>query len=154
MASKLETVEGYLAVPHQLLHVAGYRLAGKKCVYRLGKLYVLPSGSMTRRERLIGTLFPFTVFFSIFLLTTIGTSIALSIYPSTAILSGIYTVFSIGDLRQAYLLLHKKPLSSRTPFDFLLSWRNDLQKADPQLILALLAISALVLTLLFFFKLG
>jgi hypothetical protein len=160
MPSKLEKLEGFLAIPHELLHVVGYRLVGKKCSYRLGKLYVLPSGAMTRRERLIGLLFPFVIFCTIFLLTTFGVAVGVTYYDLAktpwwvlvlfvlAIISGIYTFFSTGDLRQAYLLLHKKPLRSRTPFDFLWAWQEDLQKADPQLILMLLALSALTLSLL------
>ena len=161
MSSKLENLEGYLAIPHQLLHIAGYRLVGKRCVYRLGKLYVLPVGSMTRRERLIGILFPFITFCSIFLLSSLAASLTLTYFEMTAVpwwgfgsfllavISGIYTFFSTGDLRQAYLLLHNKTLRSRTPFDFLWSWQEDLQKADPQLVLALLALSALTLTLIY-----
>jgi hypothetical protein len=164
MSSKLEILEGYLAVPHQLLHIAGYRLVGKQCVYRLGKPYVLPVGTMTRRERLIGILFPFITFCTIFLVSSLGASLALTFFEPTtipwwgfaffllAVISGLYTFFSTGDLRQAYQLLHNKTLRSRTPFDFLWSWQEGLQKADPQLVLALLALSALTLTLIYIFS--
>jgi hypothetical protein len=35
-------LNGYIAVPHELLHVAGYWLVGKPCQYRWGDAYVTP----------------------------------------------------------------------------------------------------------------
>ncbi len=49
-------------IPHELLHVLGYRLVGKRCLYRWGDDFVTPLGSIRRRERLVGALFPFGVF--------------------------------------------------------------------------------------------
>jgi hypothetical protein len=29
-------IEGYLLIPHELLHIVGYRLVGKRCLYHWG----------------------------------------------------------------------------------------------------------------------
>jgi hypothetical protein len=52
----------YLAIPHELLHVIGYRLAGQQCQYQWGNFYVTPLGPMPLRAQLVGVLFPFVVF--------------------------------------------------------------------------------------------
>lgn len=123
----LTRLEGYLLIPHELLHVAGYRLVGKQCAYRWGDHQVRPVGPLTRRERLVGLLFPFTICMLAWLLLLPWPIVAL-IYGSMLWfviffgLSGLvflYAFASVGDLRQAYLLLYKKDASHKTPFDFL-----------------------------------
>lgn len=151
MRSKLE---GYLAIPHELLHVAGYRLVGKQCLYRWGESYVTPIGPMTRRERLVGLLFPFVVSFIVFLLLTILSGL-LSIYYrgqgdmplwvlGLGILSPIIGAYSICasfyDLRKAYLLILNKPLNSSTPFDLLLKWPQEMRSVEVRIFALTLAL--------------
>ncbi len=54
-------IDGYLAIPHELLHVLAYRLIGKKCRYRLGDHFVYPSETRSWAERLFVLLFPLMV---------------------------------------------------------------------------------------------
>lgn len=51
-------IEGYLVIPHELLHVLAYRLIGKKCAYQLGDHYVHALESRTLGEKLFVLLFP------------------------------------------------------------------------------------------------
>ncbi|MCL4295584.1 MAG: DUF3267 domain-containing protein [Anaerolineae bacterium] len=118
-------IEGYLLIPHELLHVAGYRLVGKRCLYRWGNNYVVPIGPLTRDEELVGLLFPFAVCLAAWLILLpfpfaalfyggLEWAIGLSVLFSLPLL---YASTAIGDLRRAYLLLRDKPGSSSTPFD-------------------------------------
>ncbi len=54
-------IDGYLAIPHELLHVFAYRLIGKKCHYRLGDHFVHPLEPRSLKERLFVLLFPLFV---------------------------------------------------------------------------------------------
>jgi hypothetical protein len=51
-------IDGYLAVPHEVLHVLAYRLIGKRCRYQVGDHFVHPLESRSFRERLFVLLFP------------------------------------------------------------------------------------------------
>jgi len=159
MASRLE---GYFLIPHELLHVAGYRLVGRKCRYHLGNPFVTPLEPMTRREQLVGLLFPFAVFASLFLLLTVLSGLTpfiinrqgdngllwVGLLGLPALLAGVYACTTIGDLRRAYLLLSNKPPDSQTPFDFLDALYGQFQQADRPLIfgLIILCLVALVYT--------
>lgn len=124
----ISRIEGLLLIPHELLHLAGYRLVGKQCEYQWGDHYVTPIGSMTRRERLVGLLFPFAICVIIgsILLTLSGSilyfnqvsglqwSILLAFLATGGL---IYAGAALGDLRQAYLLIFQP--QQKTPFDWL-----------------------------------
>ncbi len=159
----MSKIEGYLLIPHELLHVAGYRLVGRKCRYRLGDPYVIPPGSMTRREQLIGLLFPFAVFAGLFVLSILllgfiplivkyyegNVLLWIGMLGSLSVASVVYVCTTIGDLRQAYLIIYDKPPDSETPFDFFETWHLKLQSADRPLIffLIFLCLAALVYSL-------
>jgi hypothetical protein len=51
-------IDGYLAIPHELLHVLAYRLIGKKCSYSYGEHFVRALSPLTFAERLLVLLFP------------------------------------------------------------------------------------------------
>jgi hypothetical protein len=119
----------YLAIPHELLHVAGYRLAGQQCHYQWGDSYVATPGSMQVYKRLIGLLFPFATFATLCLIFGILSGLA---YPDAvqrssyfwfifwtglALITGSYAGTAIDDLRKAYLLIFKKPWYAWPPFD-------------------------------------
>ncbi|HXW01113.1 MAG TPA: hypothetical protein VEC93_22055 [Anaerolineae bacterium] len=162
MVSKLKKLEGYVGIPHELLHLVGYRLVGKKCRYRWGDPYVKPIGPLTRRERLVGLLFPFGVSSLIFLGLTLLSGGIFAYYARQvmrpplwaflpgllALLSGAYACLSVGDLRRAYLVITGKPAHSPTPLDFLWSWQAELARVDLKFIvfLIVLAIAVLVYT--------
>ncbi len=125
------SVEGYLLIPHELLHVLAYRLQGKSCQYQWGQAYVSPVGPLTRREKLIGLLFPFVVFLILFLMGCILSGLAFAhfkqgghwawflIFTGFCLLVGLYLGSTITDLRQTYLLWQNKPWHAQTPFDFM-----------------------------------
>jgi hypothetical protein len=52
-------LEGYVLIPHELLHVWAYRLVGQPCWYRWGDTQVTPMRRLSRRERLFVLLWPF-----------------------------------------------------------------------------------------------
>lgn len=54
-------IDGYLAVPHELLHLLAYRLIGKRCRYRLGDYYVHALEPRSFRERLFVLVFPLLI---------------------------------------------------------------------------------------------
>ncbi len=120
-------IEGYLLIPHEMLHVIGYRLVGKRCTYRWGDNRVTPIDPLTRGERLVGLLFPFIVCMAawLFLLPLpvvaffYGGLIWAMIFITLSGLLLLYASASIGDLRQAYLLVYKKQPQAKTPLDFL-----------------------------------
>ena len=128
--SWLSRFGGYILIPHELLHVVGYRLMGKECRYEWGNSYVTPIGRMTRRQDLIGMLFPFTVFLMFLTSFAIlagfaseqvvrdGSFFWFIFWLTLAYIAGFYVCTAIGDLRRAYLLITKKPWYSWTPFDF------------------------------------
>ncbi len=120
---------GYLLIPHELLHLSGYRLVGKRCRYRWGEAYVTPLDTMARWQNLVGTLFPFTIFALVFLTSGILSSLAYGnalqhgeygwfiVWTGLAFTAGLYAGTAIGDLRSAYLMIADKPWYSWTPFD-------------------------------------
>jgi hypothetical protein len=59
----LRKLEGWLLVPHELLHVLAYRLLRRGVTYRLGDPFVTPSGpeTLTVRQRVFASLFPLAV---------------------------------------------------------------------------------------------
>ncbi len=126
---KFGRVEGYFLIPHELLHVVGYRMVGKTCRYRWGSRSVTPLGSITRRERLVGMLFPFGLFSIAFLGSTLlagftygqalqnGSFFWFGFWLVSSLVMGLYAGTTIIDLRNAYLLLTDKPWHSWTPFD-------------------------------------
>jgi len=54
-------IDGYLVIPHELLHVLAYRLIGKRCHYRLGGHFVNALEPCTFRERIFVLLLPLIV---------------------------------------------------------------------------------------------
>jgi hypothetical protein len=54
-------LDGYLVIPHELMHVLAYRLIGKRCLYRLGDHAVNSLEERTLKERLFCLLFPLLV---------------------------------------------------------------------------------------------
>jgi hypothetical protein len=122
----MERIEGYLLIPHELLHVAGYKLVGKRCLYRWGNRYVTTLDPMTRDEELVGLLFPFIVCLATWLLL-LPLPLAAFFYGGLVWMVGasllfaipfLYAFTSIGDLRRAYLLIFNKLQDSPTPLDF------------------------------------
>ncbi len=57
--SFLRRLEGYILIPHELLHVWAYRLVGQPCQYHLGDTQVTPLKPLSRREYLFVLLWPF-----------------------------------------------------------------------------------------------
>ena len=164
MQSRLGKFEGYLLIPHELLHIAGYRLVGKRCVYHWGEPYVIPVGPLTRRQRLVGILFPFVVCTVLFWLLTFLSGVILMIVShrqgnlllwliplfSLCMVAGAYAGTSLSDLRKAYCLIRNKPQDSKTPFDFFLAWPTDSHpRWVPLLALGLSALAAVALFLTF-----
>lgn len=128
-SSQLKQLFGYLAIPHELLHIVGYRLVGERCAYQWGNSYVSPLGEMPRWKRFVGKLFPFIIFFSLTILFSLsagfaskqlaqeGEVIGFIFWLGLTYIAGFYTMSTVGDLRQAYLLLKNKPWYGWTPFD-------------------------------------
>jgi hypothetical protein len=65
LSKRSERFEGYLLIPHELLHVSAYRLLGKMCDYQWGAMKVTPLESLSRRERLFVTLLPVVTLWSV-----------------------------------------------------------------------------------------
>jgi hypothetical protein len=140
-----KALEGYLLIPHELLHVAGYWLVGQQCEYRWGQPYVTPIGLMLRWKRLVGMLFPFGVFFSLATVLALlagyaaraavreGSFFWLTLWLGLIYLTSLYVGSTLGDLRRAYLLIVNKPWHSWTPFDIfflpVVDWNDIRQKA-------------------------
>ncbi len=139
---------GYLAIPHELLHVVGYKLVGCSCQYRWGDFHVKPQSEMNISRRLVGLLFPFVIFSTICLATSIlsgfayrygleqNSFICFVILTTLALISGGYAGTAVGDLRQAYLLISGKAWYSWTPFDIffwpVLNWSEVREKLDAE----------------------
>jgi hypothetical protein len=68
----LDRLEGWLAVPHELLHVAAYRLLGKRCRYTPGSPSVSRAEPLTVQERLFVLLLPTLVSGSICVIFIVG----------------------------------------------------------------------------------
>jgi hypothetical protein len=122
----LTQLEGYLLIPHELLHLVGYKLVGKRCHYHWGNSYVTPIDPMTRNEKLVGLLFPLAACLMAWLLLFPLPFVALFIAgPTWAIILTLlpvipfaYAFTAIGDLRRAYLLIYDYSPRQKTPFDF------------------------------------
>jgi hypothetical protein len=54
-------IEGYLLIPHELLHVAAHKLIGKRCAYQMGDSFVTHLESHNFAERIFCLLFPLMV---------------------------------------------------------------------------------------------
>lgn len=61
MFDLLWKLDGYLVIPHELMHVIAYRLIGKRCTYRLGDHTVQAVEERTFGQRLFCLLFPLLV---------------------------------------------------------------------------------------------
>ena len=123
LANRLARLEGYLLIPHELLHVSAYRLMGKPCDYEWGAMKVTPLVSLSRRERLFVTLLPLVTMWSVglglyllWLVTFPYTTVPASAYLAQGprwhiILSGVATIFILyggtctGDILAAGRLL-------------------------------------------------
>jgi hypothetical protein len=57
----LYKLKGYYLIPHELLHVWGYRIIGKPCHYEWGDCRVVSLANRTRNERLFIGLLPLAV---------------------------------------------------------------------------------------------
>ncbi len=143
-----------LVIPHELLHIVGYRLVGRQCDYRWGDSRVKPVGPMSRHARLVGLLFPFAVFSSLTIIFGLLSTFAYAnvlrgnsplwfiLWTGLTLVAGGYAGTAVGDLRRAYLLIFNKPWYSWTPFDLffwpVIDWakiRKEVHKTrndDPQ----------------------
>ncbi|MFN8492565.1 MAG: hypothetical protein U0350_33500 [Caldilineaceae bacterium] len=54
-------IEGYLVIPHELLHVAAHKLIGKRCAYHLGENFVTHLEPHTWGESVFCLLFPLLI---------------------------------------------------------------------------------------------
>jgi hypothetical protein len=138
--SRFRRLGGYILIPHELLHVLGYRLVGQPCHYRWGESYITPPQSVSRNRKLVGMLLPFVSFLSLTIISGILSGFAIRgliqegqffwfiFWLGLTHLAGFYMATTLGDLRQAYLLLTQKPWYSWTPFDFffypLVDWQD------------------------------
>jgi hypothetical protein len=60
-AAMLWKLDGYLAIPHELLHILAYRLIGKRCAYQFGDHGVDALEDRTFNQRLFCLLFPLLI---------------------------------------------------------------------------------------------
>ena len=61
--SILNHIEGWVSIPHELLHVLAHRIIGRPCDYRIGQKFVRPLTPLSFRQRVFVLLFPFAVTF-------------------------------------------------------------------------------------------
>jgi hypothetical protein len=61
MIDLLWKLDGYLLIPHELMHVIAYRMIGKRCAYQFGDHSVKALEDRTLNERLFCLLLPFIV---------------------------------------------------------------------------------------------
>ncbi len=54
-------IDGYLLIPHELMHVAAYRMIGKRCAYSVGDHTVTALEPRSFKERLFCLLFPLAI---------------------------------------------------------------------------------------------
>ncbi len=119
----IDRLEGILSIPHELLHILGYRLVGKRCAYRWGDCRVTLLDPASRTERLIGGLFPFAVSligWAIFM-TLSGIALTREIHLNAqtpapfwpifwgggAVIAGVYIGACTGDILKAWRTLRK-----------------------------------------------
>lgn len=129
--TRLQHLGGYLLIPHELLHLLGFWLVGVRCRYRWGQPSVTPLGSMSRRQHLVGVLLPFLIFLPLFLLCALlagfaaepllreGRWFGFALWLGLTYLTGFYICTTLGDLRQAYLILSHQSWPGRTPLDWM-----------------------------------
>lgn len=120
---------GYLLIPHELLHLLGFRLVGKRCRYQWGQGYVTPIGPMSPWQQLIGRLLPFVVFTLAFIVCAVCAGLAYNragpggspgwfiFWLILMQVAAVYAGTTLVDLRRAYLLILNKPWHSWTPLD-------------------------------------
>jgi hypothetical protein len=136
---------------------------GKKCRYRWGDPYVKPVGPMTRRENLIGLLFPFVVCSFAFIILTVLFILWTQTYFFSRALQPAWggTIFlgalvflvyynavvSILDLQKAYRLLFNKPSTYETPFDVLIPRSRALTKQRQIFAWTIMVVCAILLAL-------
>lgn len=141
--SWFKQVEGYILIPHELLHVLGYRLVGQRCKYHWAQPYVTPVQPLSRRQDLVGTLFPFLIFSILVLIFALLAGFASEavvredsyfwfiFWLTLTYIASIYIGTTLRDLRQVYLLIFDKPWYGWTPFDIffqpLIDW-NEIRK--------------------------
>lgn len=118
-----------MLIPHELLHLAGFRLMSKRYQYRWGDSQITPLDPMSRWEQLVVTLFPFVVFAIAFVVCTVlvgliysqvlrGASFFWFIFGLVLMqVIALYAGTTLVDLRRAYLFIFDKPWHSWTPFD-------------------------------------
>jgi len=127
----IDRIEGFLSIPHELLHILGYRLVGKRCAYRWGDNHVTLLDPATPIERLIGGLFPFAVSLPIslfFLGMSGGAQLRAEqanpqspdlfwtlLFGAFYLVAFIYVGACTGDLWKAYLLLKQHPHQTPEP---------------------------------------
>jgi hypothetical protein len=121
----MKRIEGYLLIPHELLHVLAHRLINKRCQYRVGDRCVKPTEPLSFKEELFTLVLPFAVF----LLVALGLTIIIPFIAKYKNLFWIFSLFTILqmsllylfttliDVRKAYLLIRNKPWQTWTPFD-------------------------------------
>src|SRR5262245_59900989 len=112
---------GYLLIPHELLHLVGFRLVGKRCAYRWEQSYVTPLEPMARWQLLVGRLFPFAIFTLLFVGCTVLAGLAYQearqshaffwflFWLGSMHIFALYAGTTLVDLRSAYLVLVNKP---------------------------------------------
>jgi hypothetical protein len=61
MIDLLWKLDGYLLIPHELMHVVAYRMIGKRCAYQFGDHSVKALEDRTLNERLFCLLLPLLV---------------------------------------------------------------------------------------------
>jgi len=81
-------IDGYVGIPHELMHVAAYRMIGKRCAYRWGDNAVTMLEPCTLGERIFCLLLPLLInllatflLLSIWVVTYIGAN-----YPANPLL--------------------------------------------------------------------
>jgi hypothetical protein len=136
---------GYLLIPHELLHLLGFRLVGKRCAYRWGQPHVTPLEPMARWQLMVGRLFPFIVFTLLFGGCTVLAGLAYGearqsnsffwflFWLGLMQILALYAGTTLVDLRSAYLVFVNKPWHSQTPLDIffwpVVNWEEVRRKA-------------------------
>lgn len=159
MSPKLRKSIGYFFLPHELLHVAGYRLVGKNCRYHPGDWSVKPEPGLTRKQRLVGLLFPVVICtlagaqflfvgmlaIRLYLGAIVPLWVLLAGLPCT--LLGVWALLNAtasgSDLIHAYYLIRNKPLPDQLP---ILDWLPRKEDEKYIWVLIVLTLIALILT--------
>lgn len=100
----LKRLEGWLLVPHEMLHVFAYRLIGKRCHYRVSNLHVARAEPLMRRERIFVLLLPTAVSGTVCIVLAVAWAVSAyllaktdSLYPQRMPLwhAGLLTAFAV-----------------------------------------------------------